>query len=76
MLQTGPPDFCGAREESRQYGPIQGRNPIFQVPIIVFPDTVLTSVAVIKKDNNVILFLGTKDGMLKKVKLYTGKTTR
>ncbi|XP_069142714.1 plexin-A2-like isoform X2 [Argopecten irradians] len=65
--KTGEPDYCGNSTDSRRYGPIQGRNPIFQTPIIEFPRTVLTSVAVTTKNNNVLLFLGTKDGTLKKV---------
>ncbi|OWF53201.1 plexin-A4-like isoform X2 [Mizuhopecten yessoensis] len=65
--KTGEPDYCGSTNASRRYGPIQGRNPIFQTPIMEFPNTVLTSVAVTTKNNQVLLFLGTKDGTLKKV---------
>ncbi|XP_033745577.1 plexin-B-like [Pecten maximus] len=65
--KTGETNYCGNTTDSKRYGPIQGRNPIFQTPIIEFPHTVLTSVAVTSKNNNVLLFLGTKDGTLKKV---------
>lgn len=61
-LQTISEDFCGLDVNS----PLGGEHPIAAVPVAIF-NTELTSVATTQTSSYTVVFIGTKNGRLKKV---------
>ncbi|XP_057324219.1 plexin-A4 [Microplitis mediator] len=61
-LQTIAEDFCGLDVNT----PLGGQEPMTAVPVLTFP-TLLTAVAATSTGDFTVVFIGTRDGHLKKV---------
>lgn len=59
--------YCG---EVEQNGPLVGHIPVEASPVMVFPDTELTAVAVATAEEQTVAFVGTSDGHLKKASIW------
>ena len=57
-------DFCGMEVNT----PLDGAVPIDAAPLLVYPNTLLTSVSAVSTHDYTVCFLGTADGHLKKVR--------
>ncbi|XP_045167311.2 plexin-A1-like isoform X2 [Mercenaria mercenaria] len=66
---TAKPDMCGKSEVSEAYSAIEGTMPLFQRPIITFPNTFVTSFITREEEQHTVLYLGTRNGALQKVTL-------
>ncbi|CAD6223023.1 GSCOCG00005355001-RA-CDS, partial [Cotesia congregata] len=61
-LQTIAEDFCGLDVNT----PLGGQEPMTAVPVLTFP-TLLTAVAATSTGDFTVVFIGTREGHLKKV---------
>lgn len=66
-LQSAPQDLCGSNSVAEAYPAIEGQSLIAASPLIAFPQSIISSIALTHSGNNLIVFLGTLEGELKKV---------
>lgn len=64
---TAKPDMCGKSEVSEAYSSIEGGVPLFSRPVFMLPSTLVTSLVTKTEAQHTVIYLGTKDGALKKV---------
>ncbi|WAR26141.1 MET-like protein [Mya arenaria] len=60
------PDFCGQSKHADQYRAIEGTIPMFQQPFLTLPGSVVKSLVTHTEKNYVEIYLGTRNGLLRK----------